>query len=131
MRHQRHLISFCLIMFVSNSHAWQLKMSSCKNFSDIESCSKNCVVEKEKLTVSFIVDKEKNIVMRKVFANGNFQTSLTLQNCRIFDDKNWDCSESKSFVNAEIVTTEKMTNGVYAYALQNLKNGYFSGACGK
>lgn len=120
-----------LLLYAADSRASQLRILSCKNITAIESCSKNCSFVPEKITVEFIVNKEKNIVMRKTFVDGDFKNSLTFQNCRIFDEKNWDCSESQSYSNAEIVKTEKMTNGIYATAIQNIKNSFFDGGCAK
>ena len=120
-----------LVLFVHESNASQLRYLSCKNIASIESCSRNCSISTEKITVDFIVNKEKSIVMRKTFVDDDFKHSFTLQNCRIFDEKNWDCSESQSYSNAEIVKTEKMTNGIYATGLQNLKNNFFIAGCAK
>jgi hypothetical protein len=126
-----YFTALLLLMFAVDSKASQLQYLSCKNITAIESCSRNCFTVTEKISIDFIINKEKNIVMRKTFVDGDFKTSLTLQNCRIFDEKNWDCSESQSYSNAEIVKTEKMTNGIYATAIQNLRNSFFTGGCAR
>ena len=66
-----------------------------------------------KLTFGITVDKEGGKVLQKVYRNKEIVQSEIFENCKIFDNKNWDCSSKKSFMNTSNNKTVKMNNGIF------------------
>jgi hypothetical protein len=105
-----NFIIFVLLFFCisCSSYAKQMKVYSCDLIDDAESCSKNCRFDPETL-YEFMVEKNNKIVLWKVFEKGRYVGSRTYDNCRIFDENNWDCSKDEGI--SRII--KKMTNGIY------------------
>ena len=112
------IIIFLSLFFISfNSYAKQFKVYSCDFIRDAESCSKNCRFDPE-LAYEFMVEKNNKIVLKKVFEKGQYIGSRTYDNCRIFDETNWDCSKVEGISRI----TQKMTNGIYVDGIVSLKD---------
>jgi len=69
------------------------------------------------MNLSFLVDKYQKSVLKKLYLEGKIIDSTTFQNCKIFNEQNWDCStrEKLDFKNQSLVHTneDKMTDGIY------------------
>lgn len=94
----------------------KLNQYTCKNEYEIYACSKNCKKESNYQS-EFLVDKKNARVLRKDFENNQPFGSVTYDTCKIFDNKNWDCTEtSSSDVPAGILSgtyISKMDNGIF------------------
>jgi len=89
----------------------KLTSYSCKYPEDILSCDKNCVKDSS-LTMDFLTNKEDKAVMVRGYENGKIVHNATVNNCKIFDSKNWDCSET----HGSAITEFKMANGIYYFS---------------
>jgi hypothetical protein len=58
---------------------------------DCSDCKKNL---KNPLFTRFLIDKKSNSIMVQEFdSNKKFNKSFLIENCKIFDEKNWICNE--------------------------------------
>lgn len=75
--------------------------------------------------MEFLIDRSsKSVSQITYYRSGSLAnmppSSLTYENCKIFDEKNWDCTESETFASG--VSSEhikKMVKGVYFYSFFN------------
>jgi hypothetical protein len=111
---------FCLILFGPHSQAKQLKVYRCNSPDDAERCSVNCQYEPG-IAIEFLVEKQKNLVMRKVYEKSQYVSSSIMKNCSIFDESNWDCSR----VDGRAKFAQKMTSGIYVDYFSVLKDDGF------
>ena len=105
-----------LIIFIfttSNSYgSWfnnKLQQYTCKSYSDSQNCS-NCEIEKNNF-LEFKVDKNSSRVFFTAYEGNKVYVSGVNDNCKIFDEKNWSCTNE--IVNLSF-TEDKMTNGIYS-----------------
>ena len=78
-----------------------------------ETCNDACEIAKG-FKIQFKVSKESSSVMKIYFLDGEQKAASTTENCKIFDDKNWDCSSKENTLPWSIIrSTELMANGVY------------------
>jgi hypothetical protein len=119
--------SILLLIFLL-SCSKQSKLYSCSTFRDAETCSINCTYTKS--TIEFEVNKEKNMILYKIYNDGNFSGSGVKENCKIFDGKNWDCSSSTFLSNYSNEMMDRMTNGIYSDAIKS-SVGDSGGICSK
>ena len=125
-----------LCLFSMTAHAgWfdkKLTVYGCPNAEAGKSCSNKCTKLKE-VNVNFLVDKSQKTVLKKVYLEGRLTQSETFQNCKIFNEDNWDCSkrdeESLRGVGLIVTITEdKMADGIYmsAYKSDKFSNTTFN-----
>ena len=77
----------------------------------------NCdACEKSEVQMDFLINKYDKTVMLKFYFKGNSE-SIILNNCKIFDAKNWDCSSKSELIirgGVEVTNTiRKMTDGIF------------------
>ena len=91
-----------------------------------------------KLTIGITVDKEGSKVLHKIYKNKEIVQSEIFENCKIFDNKNWDCSSKESFMNTRNDKTLKMNNGIFInhwekvyFYPKSIKEEVFYALCGK
>ncbi|MCF8194593.1 MAG: hypothetical protein K9J38_01210 [Polynucleobacter sp.] len=91
------------------------------NKISLYTCPKNQYVKcndckKNGMKIDFLLNKNDKTIMARVYFEGNSQ-SVIYENCKIFDEKNWDCSTKNSFEGKFAINTQesiyKMTNGVF------------------
>ena len=70
------------------------------------------------------------MILYKIFTDGNFSGSGINENCKIFDEKNWDCSSSIILSNYRDEMMNRMTNGIYSNASKG-SLGDIGGICSK
>jgi hypothetical protein len=85
----------CLsVLFVFSNQ--KLTQYSCKNSVNTEACFE-CEVSKYGEKVDFLVNKNNQTVMKRTFVKVRGELviqPILYEKCKIFDAKNWDCSES-------------------------------------
>jgi hypothetical protein len=90
----------------------KLTIRQCANeqYAECNDCKKS------DLQYDFLLNKNDKTVMRRIFFNGTSESKIE-ENCKIFDEKNWDCSKNTEFSTGSftVITNyiSKMTNGVY------------------
>jgi hypothetical protein len=108
------LLSFCL---VNNAYAdWfgkKLSFYECNNQIEMTSCSSKCKKDSE-IKFEFLVDKKNSRVMNKSYLNAKLTDSFLYENCKIFNDKNWDCTSEYSLGKKSITHITKMNDGVFS-----------------
>ena len=133
MRNNRFLLIFISSLFILGcSQDKEYEVYLCSNRTDSISCTDSCK-KNEKLNFTFIVNKEKSSVLSVTYLDGVQKESTTLNNCSIFNEKNWDCLKNDKD-NSEMETISKMTNGIYSYSNVVKFNGkeiHSTYACGK
>jgi hypothetical protein len=78
-----------------------------------KSCTDGCEISKG-AKIQFKVSKESSSVMEIFFIDGEQKAASTTENCKIFDDKNWDCSSKDSTLPWVVIQrAELMANGIY------------------
>jgi hypothetical protein len=91
----------------------KLTVYHCKN-NESFNCGKDCT--KTDAKVEFLLNKDDKTILRKMYLDGRVDSSV-FQKCKIFNDKNWDCSErSETSSKGRIVisnNSDKMVDGVY------------------
>lgn len=110
----------------------KLDLYQCPTIDDARSCSRKC--EKTKIKISYMVDKKNNKVLRKSYLDNQTQSTL-LENCHIFNDKNFKCgngfrafNEGKVFIyDEESVSDGRMIMATYTEPKSELNNF----TCGK
>jgi hypothetical protein len=107
------LIFFLSFFIFSTSYGKQLKIFSCKNINDAESCSVACSPISGG-AYEFLVNKTDKIVLLKTYIKGSYSTSQLFERCKIFDDSNWVCSDTSSNL---IHFIQKMVDGIYVDAI--------------
>ena len=102
-------------LLASNAAEKSLTVYDCQGEWDVSSCGGSCKPRHSRAQTKFKVNKEERAVLEVAYVDGRQTKSTTLQNCVIFDDKNWDCtSESKlSFADIILIDVRKMTDGVF------------------
>jgi hypothetical protein len=89
---------------------------TCPTAGDSEKCSDNCKSNsKLSLQYSFISDEKSKSIMMVAY-NDVQLGSVLKENCKIFSNKTWDCSES----HPNGTNTFKMANGIFSSYTSNL-----------
>jgi len=77
-------------------------------------CNDGC--KKSDLQVSFLLNKKENTVLLKSYFKGNTNSTI-FDNCKIFNDKNWDCSSKNEFFSKDrnVIShyIRKMNDGIF------------------
>ena len=123
--HLNNLIIFliCLITISCGNNENKLEYFKCESKFTPESCT-NCTREKD-IYLSFIVDKQQSRVMERMFTNELNGISTIYDNCKIFNNTNWDCSSVSIFPNSTVTDSKKMTNGIFSSTRSIIGNELF------
>jgi hypothetical protein len=117
-------LAFCIGIFSTTAIAQKnLSMHECPSKNDSESCSLKFTQTPWK--INFLTDKSSNSVMVKMNSSDSGETSSkTKTSCRIFNDKNWDCSgELTGDYNHMVQAVEKRVDGIYVNYFRNIIKG--------
>lgn len=93
----------------------KLDWYECSTEEQLRSCNK-C---KKTGVVSLLADKNNNFVLMQL-DSGETQE---IENCRIFDSKNWSCSSNSSDASNILITQYAMISGVFRYKFHGEKIG--------
>jgi hypothetical protein len=117
-----------LLLFLScigltpNLFAAQYKTLLCSDAASAQVCSVKCDdISVPNIHKDFLIDKKTSSVMSRALVTkdqqgvrgGTVLSSEVYRNCSIFNDKNWDCSESKEDSHFSEGTTRRMMEGRY------------------
>jgi hypothetical protein len=114
-----------LIVFSCTSNAYanwfsnKLSVYECKSEYEATSCSSKCKKDAE-LKLEFLVDKKNSRVMTKWYMDKKISNSGVSENCKIFNDKNWDCTSEHTFGNRSDTYINKMNNGIFSAFTRNI-----------
>ncbi|MCF8194594.1 MAG: hypothetical protein K9J38_01215 [Polynucleobacter sp.] len=106
------LLGFNVILANAAIFDKKLTLYSCpeKRYINCDAC------EKSEVKVDFLINKYDRTVMFKTYFKENSNSSI-FNNCKIFDEKNWDCSSKSELIirgGAEVThTIRKMTDGIF------------------
>jgi hypothetical protein len=119
------LITFivCLMIISCGNNEKKLEYFKCENKFAPESCI-NCTREKD-IYLSFIADKQNSRVMERMFTSDVNGISTIYDNCKIFNNENWDCSSVSIFPNSTVTDSKKMTNGIFSSTRSIIGNELF------
>jgi hypothetical protein len=70
---------------------------------------KNC--KKQTQSLAFKVDVKKSLVIINFYENGVFDSSQSLDRCKVIDSKNWDCFYSYPLQSGKYEVRFNMSNG--------------------
>ena len=121
---KKFTLTFILLLLSScSSDTKELEYYKCNDVFLTESCI-NCTREKD-IYLSIIVDKEQSRVMTRMFARDVSGTSIIYDNCKIFNNNNWDCSTVNKFPNSTVFNNIKMNNGIFSNVVKIIGNEFF------
>jgi hypothetical protein len=121
---KKFTFTFILLLLSScSSDEKELGYYKCKDALLTESCI-NCTREKD-IYLSIIVDKQQSRVMTRMFTGDVSGTSIIYDNCKIFNNNNWDCSTVNKFPNSTAFNYIKMNNGIYSDVGKIIGNEFF------
>ena len=110
----RRIFVLLSILFITACGEDKKTAYECIPKDSANSCNKDCTNSADiNIQYSFMPNKEKNIVLKKIFLDGKIVTSNVLENCKIFDDKNWDWSSTTNIEYLISENIEKMNDGIY------------------
>ena len=100
------------------SFAWpfdgKLDLYKCSSTVAANACDGGCQKMNE-AKVKFKVDIKQKAVLASYYQNGNQVSSSIFDDCKIFNDQNWVCSNGDQTVG--ITAEQKMVNGVFTNTL--------------
>lgn len=124
------LVILLFVLFAPCSYAARYSYFNCGDkevlTSDCRACKENRDIE-----VEFLLNREQNSVMKKMYAkdqNGKKVTfSRVVKDCKIFDDKNWECNNEESTRINRIIRDQssifEMVDGVHRLMLRTCWTG--------
>ena len=106
------LVVFLVVGCNNNSY---LDAYDCDSSTSFSVCKGKCKLNDD-IKLSFKTNKEDRKVMMIVYERETKKTtgSIVIDNCTIFDEKNWSCSSTREDKNNAYLSTDKMTNGIFA-----------------
>ena len=104
------LISFPLL---AKSSARFDVYDSCPTATDALVCSSKCK-KMDATQFDFLVNVERSFVAIKTFVNSQITSVVSLDNCKVFDTKNWIC-ELHNDKSSILTVRSLMLDGVYSY----------------
>jgi len=110
------LITVGSAIFIHYFYQKKLELFDCENDTFANSCFKCTKVPNQ--TVDFLVDsKGAKVLWRSYGSIKGTEISLAsrvLENCKIFDTKNWECNDSYMLGRTYVYKVNQMTNGVFS-----------------
>ena len=118
----KFLLLLSCIGLTPNLFASQYKTLLCPDAASAQVCSTKCDdIGVTNIHEDFLIDKKTSAVMNRALVTkdqkgvrgGTVLSSEIYRRCSIFNDKNWDCSESKEDAHFSEGTTRRMMEGRY------------------
>ena len=91
------LLIITLILSSSQSFA-RYSTFFCDLGKDVPSCSGTCELEKS-MVMDFKINADKNNIIALTYVDNKLAESKLLEDCKIVDKKNWQCSNSYTMTN--------------------------------
>lgn len=113
------IVVFLVLKSIENS---ELKYYKCKNSISAQNCS-GCDFTGQ--TMKFLVEKERNTVLQKIWVKNKLVDSTYLDSCIVTDKKNWICKQERIFRDLTSTTQEKMIDGVFITIQEHIKGSDF------
>ena len=86
----------------------KLGLRECRfDANDCNDCKKNGI------EIDFLLNKKDKTVLKRIYYEGTITSSKVEENCKIFDEKNWDCSNDRGVGRLLFESKVKMINGIY------------------
>jgi hypothetical protein len=111
------LLILCFFSIPSNAGWFDKKLASynCPSDTDAIDCSAKCTKDKNpSYEHQFSIDINRNLVLIKDYENGTPKGSRILEQCKIFDEKNWDCTYTSEYSASSIYSSNRMAHGIYS-----------------
>ena len=102
-----------LLVLTSCEKLNQKDLYSCGNVIDMNSCSKSCKQDDESIKIK--TDKNANRVQIVNYYKGSQGRAYILENCKVIDDANWECTSNIEKMIFKVNNFEKMAEGRYLY----------------
>ena len=107
-------INLCLLIFLlSACGEKKLTLYQCPDKGFAESCTKTCE-KNEKVKYAFLINGSEKNVMQKIYFKDAMEGSILHENCKIFNDANWDCSTTTELTAINYSHKIKMVDGVFS-----------------
>ena len=74
----------------------------------------------------FLINKNEKNVMQKIYFNDEMAGSLLHENCKIFNDSNWDCSSITELTAINYSSEIKMVDGIFSNSSSHREYGTFN-----
>lgn len=100
-----------------------LEQYSCKNNVSAQNCS-DCQLTGLKL--KFLVDKNQNTVMQKVWIKTKLVGSEYFEGCKVTNSDNWICKRESKINDITVTTEEKMIDGLFIAINEWIRSPNFS-----
>jgi len=101
-------------------NVYECKEKNIPNVSlDLLNCTDTCkrftfdVENTQFAFFGFTVDKDGSKVLHRTYVNKELGESTVYENCKIFDNKNWDCSSEKKSLGVDTINIIKMNKGIF------------------
>ena len=111
------LLKIMIILFalLGTASCGERRLSSykCESEFDVDSCASGCS-ENHGRQMSFLVKPNHGTVMIKAYDDNEIYFSEVLANCKIVNDKNWDCSTIEKRSYDDFYSQKKMADGIYS-----------------
>jgi len=118
-------INLCiLVCILSACGEKKLTLYQCTSKGFAESCTKTCE-KNEKMKYTFLINKSEKNVMQKIYFNDEMAGSILHENCKIFNDSNWDCSNSTELTAINYTNNIKMIDGIFSNSSTHREHGTF------
>jgi hypothetical protein len=106
-------ILFCGI-FISACGEKKLTAYQCKGHFHIEECPTDCEKSDDR-QYAFMINVEQHSVLQKFYSEGKIIGSILHENCKFFDERNWDCSRD-----------DELSGAIYKFHSTKMVDGIFS-----
>lgn len=104
------VLIFLVVSSTANAGFFNKKLTVYRCSSGaVGSCDSSCKKDSPTMEMEFKVSKTNKAVQQIVFDDGKQVGAIVLENCIIFDDKNWTCEPGQY-----VVGYRKMANGIYS-----------------
>ena len=94
----KQLLLIISLILISSQSVARYSLFFCDLVKDSPSCSGTCKLEKN-MIMDFKINADKNNIIALTYVDNKLASSLLLEDCKIVDKKNWQCSNSYIMVN--------------------------------
>ncbi len=115
----KSIVVLAVILLTSASiFSKQLDLYFCEKIEDGANCSRSCSkshLSETRPKVDFDINYKDRMVLSKFYSKGILDSSSVQENCKIFNDKNWDCSTSIFIPKGPwtVHQIDRMTDGIW------------------
>ena len=110
------LLSISVAILIYYFYPTKLELYDCENTTLADACFR-CTKRIPNEEVDFLVDLKDAKVLKRSYANIKGKEisfgATVLEHCKVFDSKNWDCTDSYMLGRTYVRNVAQMTNGVF------------------